>query len=128
MARSTTRTTASRPRQMSARNAIAEAGVSGPSRRSIHSPMVPVAKRALVSMRCCSTWNIYKLFGAHLEASQQLVELIQTGVVNDQPPPALLGRSAELHAQAELAGDVLFQILEVSGGAGRSWFFGIRSG
>src|SRR5258705_8125592 len=42
MAASTTKTIANRPRQMSAKKANAEGEVSGPNRRSIHSPIVPV--------------------------------------------------------------------------------------
>src|SRR4051812_18964143 len=101
------RTNPSSTRQSRVNRMMAERGVSAPKRRSSQSPIVPPAKRLVIAMRRCSTWNSIDSLRTHLQPRQKLIELIQTRVVDDEPAFAFLGRGAKLHPQAELARDVL---------------------
>ena len=67
-------------------------------------------------------WNLFHVehYGGgsvctDVQPGEQLVELVQARVVNDQSPLTLLRSRPDLNAEPELAGEGLFEILEVSG-------------
>ena len=59
-------------------------------------------------------------FQLHPKPSHQFLKLIERAVMENHSAPPLLDAGADLDAQAELAGEGFFQILEMSGGAALS--------
>ena len=79
----------------------------------------------------CSTWNMVgslesawvAITSVHSDpkSAQQLIKLIQRGVMENQPPAPLLGGTAELSPQAKLSGDRLLQVREMCRRASESF-------
>src|SRR5688500_5349837 len=79
--------------------------------RTVHTSDTTVKRHA------CSTWNkACRSLRRHAQAAEELVELVERGVVDDQLAFVLPGCGADLDAEAQLSGEVFLEVLDVGGG------------